>query len=171
MSASYTAWEVEVWESDENASGDLSTQWTCVTTPLLRVCFCRRVFISFEGILRGTCNKTRHDRLLRTRSGGDGEKYLTGSRHPNAELHLWSPLMWMALWRTNTLLLFTVPGALQGILGPEGKPVPGFMRGMSLLQKYCGGHRRMRVTFSCFVGKLSEGKVWEEPFCSQNQPC
>lgn len=30
---------------------------------------------------------------------------------------------------TPRLSFFTVPGALQGILGPEGKPVPGFVRG------------------------------------------
>lgn len=34
---------------------------------------------------------------------------------------------------TPRLSFFTVPGALQGILGPEGKPVPGFVRGTSPL--------------------------------------
>lgn len=55
----------------------------------------------------------------------------TTSRH---HLHSANTLMWLVLWRTDTLLLFTVPGALQGILGPEGKPVPRFMWGMSLPQ-------------------------------------
>lgn len=83
--------------------------------------------------------------------------------------------MWLVLWRTDTLLLFTVPGALQGILGPEGKPVPRFMWGMSLPQmlrlpqilSFWGG-------FSGPLGRFSKRKVWKGVwsnwFCTVTTP-
>lgn len=96
----------------------------------------------------------------------------TTSRH---HLHSTNTLMWLVLWRTDTLLLFTVPGALQGILGPEGKPVPRFMWGMSLPQmlrlpqilSFWGG-------FSGPVGRFSKRKVWKGVwsnwFCTVTTP-
>lgn len=71
--------------------------------------------------------------------------------------------MWLVLWRTDTLLLFTVPGALQGILGPEGKPVPRFMWGMSLPQML-RLHQILSFWgffFSGPVGRFSKRKVWK----------
>lgn len=83
--------------------------------------------------------------------------------------------MWLVLWRTDTLLLFTVPGALQGILGPEGKPVPRFMWGMSLPQML----RLPQILsfwgfFSGPVGRFSKRKVWKGVwsnwFCTVTTP-
>lgn len=79
----------------------------------LKVC---RASVTKRGVI-GCCERT-----------GEAQPALEQRKH---HLHSSGSLMWQALWRTDTLLLFTVPGALQGILGPEGKPMPGFMRGMS----------------------------------------
>ena len=103
----------------------------------------------------------------RERARGCGwVRCLSGSQH---HLHSGGSLMWLALWRTDTLLLFTVPGALQGILGPEGKPVPGFMRGMSPPQIPWSPQtwvlellKKKKKNSSCLVGKFSKRKVWEE---------
>lgn len=130
-------------------------RWQCVPTSFPYVCFCRSLFMFLESIMPGTCNKKRC--FFVNMSEVPVRRPVPESREHH--LCISGSLMWLALWRTDTLLLFTVPGALQGILGPEGKPVPGFMRGMSLPQilwwPQC-------VSFSYFVGKFSERKVWEE---------
>lgn len=78
-------------------------------------------------------------------------------------------------WRTYTLLLLSVSGALQGILGPEGKPVPRFMWGMLLPRITELIPQDSRVwAFWDPVGKFHRGEnlkgVWSNSFCAVTTP-